>query len=195
MRMSGGRMVLSAKDVANAFSDAEVLEILRHLQLSSIHIETPGWRLLLSLAVNVEGSSYRARLAKSFAESGDIDRLAERMNDAMTLLITVMERLTPEDVGLLRANEREALVTSIFARFDETDWARWESITTVTLANEPYTALAAEEYGEDFTAYLAALRPIGPEELRASVNTSTFYSDLSDYLASICPAIAYEVRA
>lgn len=186
-------MSITAEEIPNAFSNAEVLEIIRHLEISKIDIDKDGWKLLLSRISIKEGSSYHAALSDAFTKSGDIDRVADVMNDTLGLLVGVMDRLTSQDIGLLREGKRDALIASVFSRFEDKDWQIFEAVTSVPLSNEQYSALATEEYGKEYSTFLADIQPINVQALRAGVDSPQFCSHLFDYFAAICPAISYEV--
>lgn len=184
---------VESEEISAVFSNAEVLEVIRHLELSEIDIDENGWKLLLCYGLNQKNSSYRAELYNMLKESGDIDRLAGVMNDSINLLVDMIERCEPEDIALLRAGKRDEFIVSVFSRFDNKEWELFKSVTSVSLANEIYSELAREEYGDDYSEYLANIRQVGFEELREKVDNEDFYQYLVDYIAGICPAISYEV--
>ena len=185
-------MSIDAGEIPDAFSDAEVLEIIRHLDISEIDIDRDGWKLLLS-HIPSGNSSYGEELFEVFTKSGDIDRVADVMNDAMALTVGAMGALTAEDVGLLREGEQKEFIAAVFSRFEDADWERFEAVSAVSLSNGEYSALATEQYGEAYTNYLTDMRPLDPQALRARVGDPDFCVYLADYLAAICPAISYEV--
>ena len=186
---------VSPEGLADSFSNTEVLEILRHLNISQIDITAEGWELLISYVPSGKDGSYTAKLAAAFGESGDRAALAAVMNDAVALSASVLEKLLPEDIAALRAGEREVLINSVFSRFDEKDWSLFESLTSVSLANGQYSALATEEYGKGYLTYLAGIKEVTLADLRTAVGSAEFYQTLTDYLAALCPAISYEVNA
>ena len=185
---------LGSTDLSGSFSNTELLEIIRHLDLSEIDVDAAGWSILLSRSLPKDTSSYRGKLAEAFRESNDLDRVAAVMGDTVKLLASMMDSLAPEDLDLLRAGKHDELFTALFARFEDADWALFETVTSVSLANGQYSELATAEYGAAYSEYLAGIRSIGLDALRASVGESTFYANLSDYLAGICPAMSYEVK-
>ena len=188
-------LAISPEGLADSFSDAEILEIIRHLNISEIDITKEGWELLLSYIPAGKEGSYTSKLAAAFEENGDRARLAAVMNDAVILSASILKDLLPEDIAALRRGEREALINSAFSRFDEDDWSLFSSLTSVPFSNEQYSALAAEEYGEEYLAYVAGIQNTTITELRAAVGSAAFYQTLTDYLAAICPAISYEVNS
>ena len=185
----------SLNELSGSFSDAEILDMIRRLEPSKIDITKEGWELLLSKALLWKSSPYFAALVDVFKSSGDIGRVSAVMNDAIKLWTSVFEGLLPEDIAALRAGETEALLQSVFSRFEEEDWALFASVTSVALANEQYSALADSKYGEAYSEYLSGIKHIDIEELRAGVGSADFYQNLLNYLAGICPAISYEVNA
>ena len=188
-------LVTTPEGIADTFSDAEMLEVIRHLDLSKIDITPAGWELLLSHVPSGESGSYRSRFAAVFRESGDISRLAAVMNDAVKLLNSAKEKLTPEEIAALRAGDWDALASAVFSRFGEDDWALFASVTAISLANAQYSALAEEAYGEAYLAYVASIGTVDLSTLQASIGSEAFLQNLSNYLAGICPAIAYEVKS
>lgn len=187
---------VSPEGLADSFSDAEVLEILYHLNIAEINISQTGWELLLSYLPAGKAGSYTAKLSAAFHESGDRSRVAAVMQNMVSLSASVMDKLTPEDVAALRAGDREALIGAIFSRFDEADWALFASLTSIPFDNAQYSALAIEQYGSQaYLSYIASLTPVSLTELRATVGSTEFYQTLKNYLAAICPAISYEVNS
>jgi len=182
-------------NISGSFSDAEILEVIRHLDLSEIRVDESGWKLLIPYILKRNDSTtYRAKFCKALQESGDVDQIALVMNSALELLATVTERLVPADIALLREGKREELLSSVFSRFDDRDWELFKFVTSVSFSNETYHGLAIEAYGKAYSEYLASIRQVDFDELRASVGKQEFYQNLSDYLAAICPAISYEVK-
>ena len=187
---------VSPEGLADSFSDAEVLEILYHLNIAEINISQTGLELLLSYLPAGKAGSYTAKLSAAFHESGDRSRVAAVMQNMVSLSASVMDKLTPEDVAALRAGTRETLINSIFSRFDEADWALFASLTSIPFDNAQYSALAIEQYGSQaYLSYIASLTPVSLAELRAAVGSAEFYQTLTNYLAAICPAISYEVNS
>ena len=188
-------LVTTPEGIADTFSDAEMLEVIRRLDFSKIDITPAGWELLLSHVPSGESGSYISLLSAAFRESGDLSRLAAVMNDAVKLLNSAKEKLTPEDIAVLRTGDRDALVSAVFSRFGEDDWALFASVTAISLDNAQYSALAEAAYGEAYLTYKAGIGEIDLSTLRASVGSEVFLQNLSNYLAGICPAIAYEVKS
>ena len=184
---------VDSAQIADAFSDAEVLDMIRYLDLAEVSIAPDGWELLLSYGFGFGSSSYQKKLCEALRESGDMQRIAERMNDVQALTVAAMNRLTTQDVALLRQGEREAVISAVFSRFDEQDWARFFAATSLSLDNATYSALAREEYGASYEQYLSKRHAIDYDALRAVVGTEDFYPCLLEYLAGICPSLSYEV--
>lgn len=86
-------------------------------------------------------------------------------------------------------------MTAVFSRFDDDDWELFTSITSGSLANEKYSALAVGEYGEAYLEYLSSIEQVDVKTLRASIDDANFCQNLFNYLAAICPAISYEVNS
>ena len=177
------------------FSDAEILDMIRCLDLSKINVSQEGWELLLSKTLKSKNDQHIANLIQAFKESDDISSVSAVMNDTVKLLSSVLDALSPEDLASLRAGDRENLAVAVFSRFDEGDWELFASVTSVVLTNEQYSALAEEKYGDAYTEYLSSIEPVNVESLRESIDNEDFCQNLFHYLAAICPAIFYEVNA
>lgn len=179
------------------FTDADVLVAIRSLDVEKIDVDEEGFALLLSYLVPKEQPSadapYRAKLRYMFGESGDTERVATVMGDVFSLLFSVLQDLTTEDVAMLRSGEREGLIRAVFEKFGEEEWALFSNATSVSLSCGVYCRLAEEMYADAFLAYVAGLSSVTLEELRACVGDETFYEKLTAYLEGMCPAISYEV--
>lgn len=182
-------------ETAETFSDAELLELTRHLDFSKINITDDGWELLISYALSSQEDSYFSKIADIAQQSGDVSRLAAVMNSAVELSVSVMKKLTPEDIASLRSQNQDSLLHSVFSRFDESDWALFASVTSVSLANDQYSALAEETYGDAYLTYLSNMEKTELSLLKESVGNANFHQNLSNYLAGICPALSYEVNS
>ena len=181
--------------LANTFSDTEVLEMIRRIDPSKIDISAEGWEVLLSRLSAPKSSTYATQLVDAFKQNGDISRVSAVMDDAVALWTSVLQKLTHEDIAAIRAGERDVLLHSAFSHFDEADWALFTTVTSIALENDTYSAFAQTQYGEAYTEYVSGLAKIDIEQLRESVDSECFYQNLLQYLAGICPAIAYEVNA
>ena len=188
-------LALTPEGIADTFSDEEVLEMIRRLDPSQIDISTKGWELLLSYLPASEANPYCKQLVDTFQQNGDVSRVSAVMNDAVKLWASVLKGLLPADVSALRAGEHEKLLNAVFSRFSEEDWALFMSVTSVSLTNEEYSALAEGKYGEAYLEYAESIGQIDADQLRASVGSENFYQNLLNYLARVCPAISYEVNS
>ena len=187
-------LAVAPESLPQMFSDAEILDMVRRLDVSKIDISQEGWELLLSKTPTLKENPYFEGLMQVFKEGDDISHVAAVMNDAVALLSSVLGDLTSEDLANLRAGEWESLVRAVFSRFDDEDWELFASVTSVSLANEQYSALAESEYGEAYSEYLLSIEQVDLETLRSSIDGESFCQNLFCYLAAICPAISYEVN-
>ena len=182
----------------DAFSDAELLQIVKTLDLEDIVMERAGWSILLSYTLPKEeplaDAPYFVKLRYAVRTSGDYEKLADVMDEMSALALSVTQKMIPTDMQALRTGDYEALANSVFSRFSDADWDAFNTLTSIALSNEQYHALATAEYGASYSEYLASLQSVTFEELRQSLGTEDFYSDLLHYLAGICPAISYEVN-
>ena len=188
-------LAVNPEELPQMFSDAEILDMVRRLDMSKIHITQEGWELLLSKTPQLKENPYFESLVQAFKESDDLSCVAAVMNDAVALLSSVLNGLASEDLANLRAGEWEEFMTAVFSRFDDDDWELFTSITSGSLANEKYSALAVGEYGEAYLEYLSSIEQVDVKTLRASVDDANFCQNLFNYLAAICPAISYEVNS
>ncbi len=179
------------------FTDADVLVAIRSLDVEEIDVDEEGFALLLSYLVPKEQPSadapYRAKLRYAFGESGDTERVADVMDDVFSLLFSVLQNLTTEDVAMLRVGECEGLICAVFEKFTEEEWVLFSNATSVSLSCGAYCRQAEEMYADAYLAYVASLSSVTLAELRACVGDETFCEKLTAYLAGICPAILYEV--
>ena len=185
---------VDSDSLSGAFSDAEILEAIRCLDLSKISVTEDGWSLLLSYANPQDKSSYIAKLCESFKGNGDVDQVAAVMNDVLSLAVFVMDHMTSADITSLREKRWSDFASSVFSRFEENAWSLFEKATSISLSNVQYSELARAEYGDAYSEYLASIRSVDLKDLRARVGADDFNQYLLDYLAGICPAFSYEVR-
>ena len=187
----------SLDGISAAFSDGELLQMIKALDLDEINIEKEGWELLISYLIPEKtdaDSSYKAKLGYALGVSGDVSKISEVMNDAVSLTVSVFERLTVDDVKAIREKDFEKLAASVFSRFSEKERTVFRRITEINLSNENYSALALAEYGERYSEYLESLDEVSFDALFEALGTEEFYTDLTEYLAGICPAVSYEVN-
>ena len=182
---------------ADVFFDSEILLLLQSLDVDKIGIKDEGYALLMSYIAPKNAPSADAahleRLRYELYRSGDSERVAAVMEEAVTLINRILANLTSEDIRALRERDYETLWPSVFSRFSEEDWEIFSIATGIELSNGEYSLLSEERYGEEYTSYLESLRAVELETLRSLVGTDEFYEYLRDYLIGICPAIAYEV--
>ena len=179
----------------DSFTDEEILLFLQSLELSGTEIGDEGWMLILEkLPASKDPSRYGASLFAILRESGDYRKVATVMNDVTALTSAASDRLTADEIALLRAEEYEAAAAAVFGRFTDNDFETLLRIAAVPLEKEAYHNLAIEFYGEDYAEYAAETVPIGMEELRRSAATDTFYESLERYVAGISPAFSYGMK-
>ena len=181
----------------DVFFDSEILLLVQSLDVDDIDIGDSGYALILSYMAPERAPNDNATLYEKaryeFYHSGDSDRIAVVMDDAVALLSRALQELTADDIRAIRERDKITLATSVFSRFTDEDWELFAKATCVTLSNDIYSRLSETEYGDAYISYLASLRSVGLDELRSAVGTDGFYEYLRDYLIGICPAVAYEV--
>ena len=182
---------------ADVFFDSEILLLLQSLDVDDIDVDESGYALLVSYMAPKnapkEGASLYEKIRYEFYRSGDSDRVATVMDDAVTLMSRMLRGLTADDVRAIRERDYDTLASSVFSRFTEADWELFARVTGLGLSNDIYSHLSETKYGDEYTSYLASLRSVELDELRSAVGTDGFYEYLRDYLVGICPSVAYEV--
>jgi len=185
---------LSKEEMA-AFTDAEILLFIKSLELSATEIGDAGWCLIFEkLLPKADGEALASHIFTAMRENGDYKNIAPKMNDITALIAAACERLTSDEIALLRAKDNKAVLQAVMRRFTEEDFARLEKIAEASLKKDEYHALALSFYGEDYASYAAKIQPIDLETLRASLDDATFYESLEKYIAGISPAFSYGMR-
>lgn len=176
--------------IAAHLSDGEVLTLIQAQKSSSLALSEQGWNVLFSCFSKLDGQSYAAEFLALAQKNGDINQICARMNGLFALLSAVQSKFTIQQTALLRSGLTEQLIHSVFSAFGESEWALFEELTTLSLSDD-YNALAAQRFGDDYTAYRANIlvRPLS--ELKAAVGTTDFFTILEGYAAGVCPAVAY----
>ena len=185
---------LSKEEMA-AFTDAELLLFIKSLELSATEIGDAGWCLIFEkLLPKAGGEAFASHILAAMRENGDYKNVAEGMNDLFALIAAACERLTSDEIALLRAKDTEAALQTVMRKFTKEDFARLEKIAGASLQKDAYHTLALSFYGEDYAAYAAKMQPIDLETLRDSLDDATFYESLERYIAGISPAFSYGMR-
>lgn len=180
-------------DKLSAFTDTEILLFIQGLDVSSLSVTEAGWQLILSHALPNEGGRYAMKLLGllkqyNLAEAAKIAKLGVK------LLSNAIAKMTETDAALLREGDFLALIQSVYARFDESDWALFEEMTTLPIQTEYYDALAVETYGETYLYYKENLTVYALTDLRSAVGQDNFYDVLRGYIAGISPAFSYGMQ-
>ena len=116
------------------------------------------------------------------------------MNDAVALFNSVNEKLTAKDVAALRSADRKEFLHSVFTRFDEADWQRFERVMGAELDLSLYSSYATEKFGTDYTEYATGAASVTLDGLRLAVGTDEFYTAFVKYLTGVSPAFSYGVK-
>ena len=182
-------------DKFSSFTDAEMLTFVKKLGLSTLNVTNEGWNLILSKAISdgaiAADDPYALKILKTMKKTGDIAAVSTVMQDVAKLLSDTVEKLDETDAALLRNGDREKLICLLFAKFDETDWARFERVTECDFAVESYEEVAVDTYGENYENYKAGMRSLTLEQLKAAAGQDDFYDSLKGYIAGISPAFSY----
>lgn len=180
-------------DKLKDFTPAELLIFLDYLPLEELFVSTEGNRVLLSLAASERGGGIGYLLAVA-EECGDLPVLAAEMEGLLTLAIHLRDAMGREEAILLGEGERAALLSALFAKLPEEDWAYLASLPTLPLDRETYDRRARSKWGADYEAYAAATTPITVDELRAAAGGEGFSEALSRYLAAVTPVLSYLIQ-
>ncbi len=180
------------------FTDREILLFIRHVRLSELTVGSEGWRVLLSyvspMLTSEEYEDYGHELLRAAEECGDLDRLAENMPDTVRLLSRIQDSLTEQDVAYIREGKSDALLSSVFAKFEENDWDLLDNLASSIDGGDLYGEVAALRFGEDYTEYAASVTPITLAELRSAADGVSITDSLEKYAAGISPAFSYMMR-
>ncbi|MBE6644807.1 MAG: hypothetical protein E7612_05445 [Ruminococcaceae bacterium] len=178
------------------FSSREILVILQRVDVESINISENGYRFLLSLLTpdsSAEGLSLSERILVRADENGDLDKFAALADDFLKLVISVQAELTDADAEMLKNEKMSELVLSIFSKFEDGDWQIFEEIFSTDISYGDYEAVFLEEYGEDFENYSSSSFEVTLDELKASVGSDKFITELEGYLGGVSPVLSYRL--
>lgn len=177
-----------------SFSDLEILLILKQPSFNSITVKEDGWPLLFEYMAEIfPAELYATKLYEKFIENGDAKRFAAQMQNVVVLFTNIQNKLTIEQAAFLRKNEKNKAISSLFANFEEEEWALFERITSVALTKDDYLTVAREFYGDSFDAYCSNLKIPSLAELKNAVGRDDFSEKLLEYIAGISPAFSYGV--
>lgn len=190
--ISGG--VLDS-DEMSGFTDGEILIFIKSLELSATDIDDEGWCLILDkILPGAAGENYGTAQLFKMRENRDFEKISAVMNDLSAIIAAVSERVTAEDIALLRADKTEQLLRNTLKRFTDDDLARLARVFSVDINKEDYHSVALSFYGAEYAEYAENIQPITQEELRASLDGETFYESLERYIAGLSPALSYGMR-
>jgi len=178
-------------DKMSSFSNEEILVFIKNLGVSDVNISADGWELLLSKVLPDEaGESYSSKILAKIKENGDTDVLKYAVLYVMDTL-KVLERLTADDISVIRDGDPIRKTELIFSKFGENEWSNIEKTGALQFKVGDYNQIASTVYGSDFEAYVQELTPVNAEQLRLSVGEENFEEMLINYIAAICPAFGY----
>ena len=175
----------------DSFTDEELLVLLKNIDLGMQGITPAGDELLLSYIPSSAEGDYFSRLLHAAKENGDTALWASKMGDALRLFSLCLEKTAAEDCRYVREGDAVGLIGSVMEKFDGEDWALFAAVTAVELHNADYDKIAAEMFGEAYTAYIADVEVCTLERLRQSAGGEDFAKALKGYVAGICPALVY----
>ena len=177
-------------EALTVFTPAELLIFLDYIPLDGIRTSPEGYTLLLSLLARERGD-LPSRLLAAARDAGDLPMLAGRAEGLLTLLVHLRDLMDKEEAILLRERRYGDLLSSLFAKLPEGDWAFLDALATLPLDRAAYDAVGVSEWGDAYTAYAEAVTPATVEELRAAAGSEDFAPLLARYLAAITPVLSY----
>lgn len=177
-------------DALSIFTDEEILVLLKSIHFNLDNVTENGYKLLLSYIPSQESGGYIQRLFHKTKENGDITVIAAKMKSMLSLLSVCQESLTEKDSEYIRNGDTSGLISSLLESFDSEDFALFEDVTSMSLKNGDYNAVATEIYGENYTKYLSSVETCTLDGLKAAGGENRLKA-LKGYIAGVCPALAY----
>ena len=177
------------------FSDQEMLLLLKNPDFSAISLGKEGWKLILNgVYGNLDAKSFHKALKRKADESGDLDKLAEKLNLAIKLVCSIQNNLTESDVQFIMAGEKQKLIASCFKNFSTSDWDDFQALTSIEINNSAYDDIALYYYGNKYQTFKEQIQIVSILDLKQSVDNNDFCETLSNYLIAVCPAFYYGVN-
>ncbi len=181
--------------ILSSFSDQEILLLLNNPDFSNISIGKDGWKLILNgVYGSLEVKSYHKALKRKADENGNLDKFCEKLNLVIDLVCAIQNDLTESDVQFIRKGEKEKLITSCFKNFSEEEWAKFQALTSVQIANSDYDDIALSYFGREYQTFKEQISSVSFIELRGAVEGENFMDKLINYLTGLCPAFYYGVN-
>lgn len=185
-------------DEISSFTNEEILIFFKSLDISCITVSARGYELILETYAETvivdKSKSFFDKVIFEAERNGDVSKFAVAIFEAASLIAESQGKLTTADIELLRQGSFDELIFALIERFDDSDWARFDSALTQEINKEAYNALAKSYYGEGFDIYLQAGKSATLEELKASCGTDSFNKTLKEYIFGICPAFSYNMN-
>lgn len=179
------------------FTDAEILIFIKYLDFSQIDIGKAGIMLLCDYYSDVliaKDTTYLDEIIYEANYNGDIESFASVFDEIISLLSRVQSNLTASDIGMLRSENYEGFISSVFAEFSDEEWELFEEITTINISSGRYNIIAESFFGEEFSEYKNSGIAKNLDELKAAVGSEEFYNALEGYIFGISPAFSYGMR-
>ena len=175
---------------ANLLTDGEILSLIKAQPFDQIDIGDGGRLTLLSFACRICAGSCAGDLLECTFENGDAPALAEGLDGLLQLLCGAQQRMTAAQAALLRADDADSFISSVFAQFGADDWQLFEEITPVTLSDR-YDEIMAKRFGTDYEKYRGSIETHTLSELERAAGGDNFMQVLEGYVAGFAPCIAF----
>jgi hypothetical protein len=157
-----------------------------------LELSDEGWKLLLGYLKTLYEKEYWGKLLSATQKNGDDALFASRMNDAVKLIRNIQQRLTEEEVALLKAGDTEGLLAKIFTLFGEEDWKILEELANLP-NTEDYDAVAKEYFGATYEEYARSVEKYSLDDVKANVGKDGFLKILEGFTAGVSTAVAYGI--
>ncbi|MBR1983767.1 MAG: hypothetical protein IKA12_03670 [Clostridia bacterium] len=193
-----GELVLGGAESTSAIKNlttSEIALMLKTPDFSSINMSVKGWKLVLSMITKFSISDvYLSQLIEKFSANGDLNLVANKMNDFISLFNKTQKKFSENHANYLRQGEKDLFIREIFVNFTNDDWSSFESLTALNFDTAYYNGFATEYYGVKYTNYYATIIKTDVTTLKNSVDGDDFIKTLKNYFAGIFPALFYGVE-
>ena len=185
-------------DQIKAFTNEELLIFVKSLDLSELTITEKGYELILSTCgeatILIEEKSFLTKVLFEASKNGDTKQMGTFLKELIAILSSTQEKMTIEDIELLRQNKANEVINRMLSRLENKEWERLDIVCKQEINKDAYNKLASEYYGGEFDEYLSAGRKATINELIDSCGKESFNQTLKEYIFGICPAFSYDMN-
>ncbi len=185
-------------DQIKAFTNEELLIFVKSLDLSELTITEKGYELILSTCgeatILIEEKSFLTKVLFEASKNGDTKQMGTFLKELIAILSSTQEKMTIEDIELLRQNKANEVINRMLSRLENKEWERLDIVCKQEINKDTYNKLASEYYGGEFDEYLSTGRKATINELIDSCGKESFNQTLKEYIFGICPAFSYDMN-